>query len=93
MIDVQHRKIVKRKSDILKKAHRNKTLNFREKSKIQKQKKSANNVILKPKLKRQDFIDNYILEENFIKDNDGKWYVPDPENEADLEKLFGDEQC
>lgn len=28
-----------------------------------------------------------ILEENFLKDNNGKWYVPDPENEADLEKL------
>lgn len=28
-----------------------------------------------------------ILEENFLKDNHGKWYVPDPENEADLEKL------
>lgn len=28
-----------------------------------------------------------ILEENFLKDAQGKWYVPDPENEADLEKL------
>jgi 16S rRNA G966 N2-methylase RsmD len=28
-----------------------------------------------------------ILEENFLKDDYGKWYVPDPENEADLEKL------
>ena len=28
-----------------------------------------------------------ILEENFLKDNHGKWYVPDSENEADLEKL------
>ena len=28
-----------------------------------------------------------ILEENFLKDNSGKWYTPDPENEADLEKL------
>ena len=28
-----------------------------------------------------------ILEENFLKDKDGKWYAPDPENEADLEKL------
>jgi uncharacterized protein (UPF0335 family) len=28
-----------------------------------------------------------ILEENFLKDEQGKWYVPDPENEADLEKL------
>ena len=28
-----------------------------------------------------------ILEENFLKDNGGKWYTPDPENEADLEKL------
>ena len=28
-----------------------------------------------------------ILEENFLKDEDGKWYTPDPENEADLEKL------
>lgn len=28
-----------------------------------------------------------ILEENFLKDSHGKWYVPDPENEADLEKL------
>jgi DNA modification methylase len=28
-----------------------------------------------------------ILEENFLKDNQGKWYTPDPENEADLEKL------
>lgn len=28
-----------------------------------------------------------ILEENFLKDKAGKWYAPDPENEADLEKL------
>jgi hypothetical protein len=28
-----------------------------------------------------------ILEENFLKYDHGKWYVPDPENEADLEKL------
>lgn len=28
-----------------------------------------------------------ILEENFFKDNAGKWYSPDPENEMDLEKL------
>jgi 16S rRNA G966 N2-methylase RsmD len=28
-----------------------------------------------------------ILEENFLKDENGKWYIPDPENEADLEKL------
>jgi hypothetical protein len=28
-----------------------------------------------------------ILEENFLKDGSGKWYAPDPENEADLEKL------
>ncbi len=28
-----------------------------------------------------------ILEENFLKDDKGKWYAPDPENEADLEKL------
>jgi hypothetical protein len=28
-----------------------------------------------------------ILEENFLKDDQGKWYVPDPENQADLEKL------
>src|SRR5690606_6529400 len=28
-----------------------------------------------------------ILEENFLKDDTGKWYVPDAENEADLEKL------
>lgn len=28
-----------------------------------------------------------ILEENFLKDANGKWFVPDPENEADLEKL------
>ena len=28
-----------------------------------------------------------ILEENFLKDDTGKWYTPDPENEADLEKL------
>lgn len=28
-----------------------------------------------------------VLEENFLKSEEGKWYVPDPENEADLEKL------
>jgi DNA modification methylase len=28
-----------------------------------------------------------ILEENFLKDETGKWYAPDPENEADLEKM------
>lgn len=28
-----------------------------------------------------------ILDENFLKDSEGKWYLPDPENEADLEKL------
>ena len=28
-----------------------------------------------------------ILEENFLKDEHGKWYMPNPENEADLEKL------
>jgi hypothetical protein len=28
-----------------------------------------------------------ILEENFLKDKEGKWYTPNPENEADLEKL------
>ena len=28
-----------------------------------------------------------ILEENFLKDTEGKWYTPDSENEADLEKL------
>lgn len=28
-----------------------------------------------------------ILEENFLKDDQGKWYIPDPESEADLEKL------
>ena len=28
-----------------------------------------------------------ILEENFLKDTASKWYAPDPENEADLEKL------
>ena len=28
-----------------------------------------------------------ILDENFLKDTEGKWYLPDPENEADLEKL------
>ena len=28
-----------------------------------------------------------ILEENFLKDNDGRWYKPDPEKEADLEKV------
>jgi hypothetical protein len=28
-----------------------------------------------------------ILEENFLKDNTGKWYTPNSENEIDLEKL------
>lgn len=28
-----------------------------------------------------------ILEENFLKNDKGQWYLPDPENEADLEKL------
>ncbi len=28
-----------------------------------------------------------ILEENFLKDEDGRWYKPNPEKEADLEKL------
>lgn len=28
-----------------------------------------------------------ILEENFLKTEKGQWYLPDPENEADLEKL------
>lgn len=28
-----------------------------------------------------------ILDENFLKDDSGKWYLPNPENEADLEKL------
>lgn len=28
-----------------------------------------------------------ILDENFLKDEEGKWYLPDAENEADLEKL------
>jgi DNA modification methylase len=28
-----------------------------------------------------------ILGDNFLKDEKGKWYLPDPENEADLEKL------
>ncbi len=28
-----------------------------------------------------------ILEENFLKNENGQWYLPDPENEADLEKL------
>jgi hypothetical protein len=28
-----------------------------------------------------------ILEENFLKNSQGQWYVPDPENESDLEKL------
>jgi hypothetical protein len=28
-----------------------------------------------------------ILEENFLKNDRGQWYLPDPENEADLEKL------
>ena len=27
-----------------------------------------------------------ILDENYLKDASGKWYIPDPENEADLEK-------
>jgi 16S rRNA G966 N2-methylase RsmD len=28
-----------------------------------------------------------ILDENFLKDDKGHWYLPDPENEVDLEKL------
>lgn len=28
-----------------------------------------------------------ILKENFLKNEKGQWYLPDPENEADLEKL------
>lgn len=28
-----------------------------------------------------------ILEENYLKNDKGQWYLPDPENEADLEKL------
>lgn len=28
-----------------------------------------------------------LLEENFLKDEEGRWYQPDPENEIDLEKL------
>ncbi len=28
-----------------------------------------------------------ILEENFLKNDKGQWYLPDPENEVDLEKL------
>ncbi len=28
-----------------------------------------------------------ILEENYLKNEKGQWYLPDPENEADLEKL------
>lgn len=28
-----------------------------------------------------------ILEENFLKDEEGRWYKPDLENEADLEKV------
>lgn len=28
-----------------------------------------------------------ILEENFLKNDKGQWYLPDPENESDLEKL------
>jgi DNA modification methylase len=28
-----------------------------------------------------------ILEENFLKDENGKWYIPNPENEADLEQI------
>jgi len=28
-----------------------------------------------------------ILEENFLKNDSGKWYLPDPENEADLDRL------
>ncbi len=28
-----------------------------------------------------------ILEENFLKNDDGEWYVPDPDKEEDLEKL------
>jgi len=27
-----------------------------------------------------------ILDENYLMDDSGKWYIPDPENEADLEK-------
>ncbi|MDA3907009.1 MAG: DNA methyltransferase [Bacteroidales bacterium] len=40
-------------------------------------------------LRKGDFVPELaiILEENFLKDEQGKWYVPDPENEADLEKL------
>lgn len=30
---------------------------------------------------------NTILNENFLQNEEGKWYVPDPENEEDLEKL------
>lgn len=28
-----------------------------------------------------------LLEENFLKDEEGRWYIPNPENEADLEKM------
>ena len=28
-----------------------------------------------------------ILEENFLKNEDSQWYIPDAENEADLEKV------
>ena len=28
-----------------------------------------------------------ILEQNFVEDNDGKWRVPDPKKESDLEQL------
>ena len=28
-----------------------------------------------------------LLEQNFLKDEEGRWYVPDPNREADLEKL------
>ena len=28
-----------------------------------------------------------ILEQNFLKDTDGRWYVPDPNKESDLEKI------
>lgn len=40
-------------------------------------------------LRKGDFIPELalILEENFLKDVHGKWYVPDQENESDLEKF------
>lgn len=28
-----------------------------------------------------------LLEENFLQDEEGRWYIPDPNNEADLEKI------